>query len=215
MKENRTKTVARYGLLVALAMIMSYLEAQLPVFFAIPGMKLGLTNVVVLVALYGMGYGSAAVINLVRIVLVSMLFGNGMSLAYSLAGGILSGAVMMLLKRTNAFSMVAVSIAGGIAHNIGQILVAMLVLQTAALGWYLLVLWVSGLVSGAIIGVKKQGRNGKINETKMYDSGAVPDPGGMQFAAGKQLICRRNNSFRRRCRRGSRKCRRNGNIENR
>ena len=147
MKENRTKTVARYGLLVALAMIMSYLEAQLPVFFAIPGMKLGLTNVVVLVALYGMGYGSAAVINLVRIVLVSMLFGNGMSLAYSLAGGILSGAVMMLLKRTNAFSMVAVSIAGGIAHNIGQILVAMLVLQTAALGWYLLVLWVSGLVS--------------------------------------------------------------------
>ena len=129
-------------------MIMSYLEAQLPVFFAIPGMKLGLTNVVVLVALYGMGYGSAAVINLVRIVLVSMLFGNGMSLAYSLAGGILSGAVMMLLKRTNAFSMVAVSIAGGIAH-----LVAMLVLQTAALGWYLLVLWVSGLVSGAIIGV--------------------------------------------------------------
>ena len=107
----------------------------------------------VLVALYGMGYGSAAVINLVRIVLVSMLFGNGMSLAYSLAGGILSGAVMMLLKRTNAFSMVAVSIAGGIAHNIGQILVAMLVLQTAALGWYLLVLWVSGLVSGAIIGV--------------------------------------------------------------
>ena len=153
MKENRTKTVARYGLLVALAMIMSYLEAQLPVFFAIPGMKLGLTNVVVLVALYGMGYGSAAVINFVRIVLVSMLFGNGMSLAYSLAGGILSGAVMMLLKRTNAFSMVAVSIAGGIAHNIGQILVAMLVLQTAALGWYLLVLWVSGLVSGAIIGV--------------------------------------------------------------
>ena len=153
MKENRTKTVARYGLLVALAMIMSYLEAQLPVFFAIPGMKLGLTNVVVLVALYGMGYGSAAVINLVRIVLVSMLFGNGMSLAYSLAGGILSGAVMMLLKRTNAFSMVAVSIAGGIAHNIGQILVAMLVLQTAALGWYLLVLWISGLVSGALIGV--------------------------------------------------------------
>ena len=93
--------------------------------------------------------GGTAIVN----ILVSMLFGNGMSLAYSLAGGILSGAVMMLLKRTNAFSMVAVSIAGGIAHNIGQILVAMLVLQTAALGWYLLVLWVSGLVSGAIIGV--------------------------------------------------------------
>ena len=91
MKENKTRRIAQYGLLVALALILSYLEAQLPVFFAVPGMKLGLTNIVVLVALYGMGAGSAIVINLMRIFLVSVLFGNGMSLAYSLVGGLLSG----------------------------------------------------------------------------------------------------------------------------
>ena len=153
IRKNKTDLVARYGLLVALAMIMSYLEAQLPVFFAIPGMKLGLTNIVVLTALYEMGYGSAAVINLIRIFLVSVMFGNGVSLAYSLAGGILSGAVMMLLKKTNLFSMIAVSIAGGIAHNVGQILIAMFLLHTSAIGWYLLVLWITGLASGAVIGI--------------------------------------------------------------
>ena len=138
---------------MALALILSYLEAQLPVFFAVPGMKLGLTNIVVLVALYGMGAGSAITINLVRIFLVSVLFGNGMSLAYSLVGGLLSGTVMLLLKRTQKFSLLGVSIAGGVTHNVGQILTAMVLLQTRALGWYLLVLWISGLVSGALIGV--------------------------------------------------------------
>ena len=153
MKQSKTKSIAQYGLLVALALILSYAESQIPAFFAVPGMKLGLTNIVVLVALYGMGNRSAIAINLVRIFLVSVLFGNGMSLAYSLAGGLLSGAIMLLLKRTHKFSLVGVSIAGGIAHNVGQILTAMALLQTTALGWYLLVLWISGLVSGALIGI--------------------------------------------------------------
>jgi heptaprenyl diphosphate synthase len=153
MKQSKTKSIAQYGLLVALALILSYAESQIPAFFAVPGMKLGLTNIVVLVALYGMGNRSAIAINLVRIFLVSVLFGNGMSLAYSLAGGLLSGAIMLLLKRTHKFSLVGVSIAGGIAHNVGQILTAMAMLQTTALGWYLLVLWISGLVSGALIGI--------------------------------------------------------------
>ncbi len=153
MKQGKTKRIAQYGLLVALALILSYAESQIPAFFAVPGMKLGLTNIVVLVALYGMGNRSAIAINLVRIFLVSVLFGNGMSLAYSLAGGLLSGAIMLLLKRTHKFSLVGVSIAGGIAHNVGQILTAMALLQTTALGWYLLVLWISGLVSGALIGI--------------------------------------------------------------
>lgn len=153
MKQSKTKRIAQYGLLVALALILSYAESQIPAFFAVPGMKLGLTNIVVLVALYGMGNRSAIAINLVRIFLVSVLFGNGMSLAYSLAGGLLSGAIMLLLKRTHKFSLVGVSIAGGIAHNVGQILTAMALLQTTALSWYLLVLWISGLVSGALIGI--------------------------------------------------------------
>jgi heptaprenyl diphosphate synthase len=150
---NKTKQIAQYGLLIAVALILSYVEAQIPAFFAVPGMKLGLTNVVVLFALYRMGEKSGMVINLVRIFLVSMLFGNGMSLAYSVAGGLLSGLVMILLKKTGKFRIITVSVAGGVAHNIGQILVAMVLLETKAVLWYLLVLWFTGIGSGLVIGL--------------------------------------------------------------
>lgn len=150
---KKSRFVAQYGLLVAIALILSYIEAQIPAFFAVPGMKLGLTNIVVLIALYQMGVRSALLINILRVLLVSLLFGNGMSLAYSLAGGLLSWAVMVGLKKTGRFHMVTISIAGGVAHNIGQILVAMLILGTTALAWYLLMLWFTGLASGAVIGV--------------------------------------------------------------
>ncbi len=153
MTNSKTQRTALYGLLIALAMILSYVEAQIPVFFAVPGMKLGLTNIVVLYALYRIGYSGAFLINLARILLVGMLFGNGMSIAYSLAGGLLSTLVMMLLKKTGKFRIVTVSIAGGITHNIGQILVAVVMLQTTELAWYLLVLWFSGLASGCVIGL--------------------------------------------------------------
>lgn len=147
------KTIARYGLLIALALILSYAEAQIPAFFAVPGMKLGLTNLVVLLALYLMGSGSAVTINMIRIALVALLFGNGMSLAYSAAGGLLSGGVMILLKKAGRFSVVTVSIAGGVMHNVGQILVAMVLLGTSSLAWYLLILWFTGIASGAVIGI--------------------------------------------------------------
>ncbi|MDO4616460.1 MAG: Gx transporter family protein [Lachnospiraceae bacterium] len=150
---SRTQKTAVYGMLIALAMILSYVEAQVPAFFAVPGMKLGLTNIVVLYALYRIGFKSAFFINLLRILLVGILFGTGMSLAFSLAGGLLSTMVMMLLKKTGRFQMFTVSLAGGITHNIGQILVAMLLLQTTAIGWYLLILWFSGLGSGLVIGL--------------------------------------------------------------
>ncbi|MCD8126684.1 MAG: Gx transporter family protein [Clostridiales bacterium] len=147
------KRVARYGLLIALAMVLSYVETLIPAFFAVPGMKLGLTNLVVMIALYRMGSRDAILLNLLRIVLVSMTFGNAFSLLYSLAGGVLSGAVMILLKRTGRFSMMAVSVAGGIAHNVGQILMAMVLLETKQVGYYLLVLWWSGLAAGLVIGL--------------------------------------------------------------
>lgn len=153
MINNSTGKVATYGILIALAMILSYVEAQIPAFFAVPGMKLGLTNVVVLFALYRINNKSAFFINLLRILLVGLLFGNGMSIAYSLAGGMLSTLAMMLLKKFGKFQMVTVSIVGGVCHNIGQILVAILILQTTALAWYLLVLWFSGLASGLVIGL--------------------------------------------------------------
>ena len=149
---KRTKELSRYALLAAVALILSYVESQIPAFFAVPGVKLGLTNLVVIVALYCISEKSAIIINIVRIFLVGLLFGNVMSLAYSLAGGILSGIVMIILYRSKKFHMVTVSIAGGIAHNIGQIVVAMIILQTKSLAWYLLVLWFSGIAAGAVIG---------------------------------------------------------------
>ncbi len=153
MRNRAAKTVALYGILTAVALVLSWLEAQIPAFFGVPGMKLGLTNIVVLVALYCMDVKSALIINVVRILLVSFLFGNGVSLLYSLAGGVLSTVVMILLKKTGKLKIVTVSIAGGICHNIGQILVAMALLQTANLAWYLLVLWFAGLAAGAVIGI--------------------------------------------------------------
>ena len=153
MRDGKSRFVAQYGLLIALALILSYVESQIPVFFAVPGMKLGLTNVVVLIVLYKKDYKSALLVNILRILLVAFMFGNGMSLAYSLAGGLLSGAVMIALKATGKFGIVTVSVAGGIAHNVGQILVAIAVLGTTSLAWYLLILWFTGLGSGIVVGL--------------------------------------------------------------
>lgn len=157
MKRNHrkvnTKTVAVFGILIALALVFSYVESQVPAFFAFPGMKLGLTNVVVLTALYQMGGAAAMSINLLRIALVSMLFGGPSAFLYSLAGGMLSTTVMILLKKIGHFRPLTVSIAGGIAHNVGQILTAMVLMNTAGIGWYLCVLWFTGLASGTLIGL--------------------------------------------------------------
>ena len=148
-----TKKISIYGIMIALALILSYVEAQIPAFVAVPGMKLGLTNLVVVVTLYLLGAKSAMAINIVRIIIVSILFGNTLSFAFSIAGGMLSTLVMILLKKTNKFSTLGVSAAGGISHNIGQIIVAMFTLGTNAIAWYLMILWISGVFSGTLIGV--------------------------------------------------------------
>ena len=147
-----SKRVARYALLIALAMALSWLESLVPLSMAAPGMKLGLTNIVVVFALYRISLRDAAVLSLVRVLLVSMTFGNAYSFAYSLAGAVLSLAVMAALKRTGKFSILGVSIAGGVGHNLGQIAVAMAVLGTARLAWYLPALLVSGTLAGAAVG---------------------------------------------------------------
>ncbi len=147
-----SKRVARYALLIALAMALSWLESLVPLSMAAPGMKLGLTNIVVVFALYRMSLRDAAALSLVRVLLVSMTFGNAYSFAYSLAGAVLSLTVMAVLKRTGKFSILGVSIAGGVGHNLGQIAVAMAVLGTARLVWYLPALLVSGTLAGAAVG---------------------------------------------------------------
>lgn len=149
----KSSKIAEYGLLAALAMVFSYVESRIPVFFAVPGMKLGLTNLVVLTALYRQGERAAFGINLVRIVLTAFTFGNMSAMIYSLAGGCLSYLVMILCKRSGKFSMAGVSIAGGVAHNIGQILVAIFVLETAQLVYYLPFLLIAGTAAGFVIGI--------------------------------------------------------------
>ena len=144
--------LARYGLLIALALALSWLESLLPP-LGVPGVKLGLPNLVVVFVLYRLSWKDACVISLVRVALAALLFGSGVSLAYSAAGAALSLAVMGLLKKTGKFSPVGVSVAGGVAHNAGQILVAMALLETARLAWYLPVLWISGTVAGVLVGI--------------------------------------------------------------
>ncbi|MCR5098877.1 MAG: Gx transporter family protein [Lachnospiraceae bacterium] len=147
------KRVATYGMLIALAMVLSFLESLLPAFVAIPGVKLGLTNLVVMVALFRMKPYDAVIINVIRILLVGFTFGNAFSIIYSLAGGLLSFAVMWVLFKSKRFSSPGVGAAGGVAHNIGQLLVAAVVLRTTGVVFYLPVLLISGLIAGVAIGV--------------------------------------------------------------
>lgn len=148
----KASKVAQYGLLTALALVLSYLESLVPPLW-VPGVKLGLPNLAVVFALYRLGFKDACAISLVRVVLVALLFGNGAALAYSIAGAVLSLALMGLLKRTGKFSSVGVSVAGGVAHNAGPILVAMALLETSRLAWYLPVLWISGMIAGVLVGI--------------------------------------------------------------
>ena len=150
---NRAQRITRLALCGALALVLSYLEALLPpIYPAIPGIKMGLANVVIIFVLYCFGLGSAVWVSALRLFMMTLLFGNVMMLLYSLAGATLSLCAMALLKRIGWFSPVGVSVTGGVCHNIGQILVAMVVLRTRTIGYYLPVLTVTGTVAGILVG---------------------------------------------------------------
>lgn len=153
---NSKKTgawVATYGMLIGLAFIFSYLEAIIPIPIPIPGVKLGLANLVTIVGLYTVGVRGTVAVSLVRIVLVGFTFGNASSMIYSLAGGTLSLILMILARKLNWFSQVGVSILGGIGHNIGQLSIAAVVVQTSGVFYYLPFLMTAGVVAGAVIGL--------------------------------------------------------------
>ena len=160
----KTKKLTVMALTTAVAMILSFVESQIPAFVAVPGVKVGLANIAVVFALYRMGWKEAAAISLVRVVMVSMLFGSIASLFYSLAGAVLSLAGMGLLKKTGRFTEIMVSVTGGILHNIGQIAMACLILETAALRYYLPFLLVSGIIAGVVVGLVSAvlGQPGKL-----------------------------------------------------
>lgn len=147
------KKVSLYGILVSLAFIASYIEVLIPFNFHIPGMKLGLANIAVLVALYTGGAQAGLTVSIIRIILVGLTFGNPYSAIYGLSGGVLSLAVMIFLKRTDFFGMMGVSMAGGVAHNIGQLLCAMILLKLPAVFTYLSYLILVGTITGALIGI--------------------------------------------------------------
>lgn len=151
--KNKRGRVAVFGVFTALALIFSYVELLIPINFGIPGAKLGLANLVIIIVLYKTDWKEALLLSVVRIVLAGFLFGNLFGILYSLAGGILSLAVMALLKRSGTFSIIGVSMAGGVSHNVGQLIMAMLVVETYAVGYYLPVLLIAGLITGTLIGI--------------------------------------------------------------
>ena len=149
MKSSR---VAFLGLFTAFAMILSFIESQIPAFVAIPGIKLGLTNIAIIMILYKFGYKEAAIVSLLRVFLTNLLFSQStLMLLYSIAGASLSLLAMICLKKF--FAIITVSVVGGICHNIGQIAVACLVTETAELLYYLPVLMISGIIAGIVIGL--------------------------------------------------------------
>ena len=151
--KHPAKKIALLGLCTAIAMVLAWVEIQLPPLVAsIPGIKLGLPNIAIIFILYRFSWKEAAAVSFVRIVAVSLIF-NPATLPYSLAGGCLSLLGMTLLKKTDLLSTTGVSVAGGVLHNVGQILMAMLILSTAGLGYYMIVLAVTGVVSGIFVGL--------------------------------------------------------------
>lgn len=137
----------------ALALIFSYVETLIPVSFGIPGIKLGLANLIIVIALYRLKLKEAYLLSVTRVLLSGFIFGNYFSILYSLAGAFLSLSVMALLKRDGGFSVIGVSIAGGVSHNIGQLMVAVLVVETYQVTYYLPVLLIAGLLTGGLIGI--------------------------------------------------------------
>lgn len=154
-KETGRK-IAYLGLFLALALICSYVESLIPFHFGIPGVKLGLTNIVVVLLLYCVGGREAFLISVLRIVLNGFLFGNMFAVLYSLAGAGLSFFVMLLLKRSGKFKCISVSTAGGVSHNVGQLFVAALVVENFSLFYYIPVLLAAGFVTGLLIGILSQ-----------------------------------------------------------
>lgn len=151
---TRTRKITFIGLSASLALLLSYVELLLPpIYAAVPGIKVGLPNVIILYVLYCLGVKYAALVSFSRLLISSILFGTVMTFAYSAAGAILSLLVMVLLKKSNRFSEVGVSVAGGVMHNLGQVLVAMLLLNTPQIAFYMAVLTVTGTLSGIFIGL--------------------------------------------------------------
>lgn len=153
-KRLSAKQIAFLGISASVALLLSYVEFLLPpLYAAVPGIKIGLPNVIILFVLYRVGARAAAGVSFVRLCVSSLLFGNPVMFAYSAAGAVLSLLIMIILKKTDKLSTVGVSVAGGVAHNLGQTLLAMILLNTPQISYYMIVLTITGTISGVFIGL--------------------------------------------------------------
>lgn len=151
-----SKKTAYLGVMLALALICSYVEVLIPISLGIPGIKLGLANIVTVFAMYSMGIKEAFALSIMRSAISGFMFGNVVAIAYSLTGGLLSLLVMYLLKKTDKLSCISVSIAGGIFHNIGQMIIATILVDNYYVLYYVPVLMIAGFITGACIGIVAQ-----------------------------------------------------------
>lgn len=149
----KQKKIAYMGLFAAIAIIFGYVESLIPFFAGIPGIKLGLANLAVLFILETYTWKEAALVSMVRILVIGFMFGNMFSILYSMAGAALSLTVMTLMKRFSGFSILGVSVAGGVSHNIGQLIIAALIVENTSLFYYAPVLLISGVITGILIGI--------------------------------------------------------------
>ena len=144
------KKLSYLGLFAAVAIIFGYVESLIPFFAGIPGMKLGLANLAVLFILEKYTWKEAVLVSVVRIIVIGFMFGNLFSILYSLAGAALSLAVMTFMKKKSGF--LGISVAGGVSHNIGQLIIAGLITMTSGLIYYAPALLISGVITGLLIG---------------------------------------------------------------
>jgi heptaprenyl diphosphate synthase len=150
---NKTQRLTLTAMLSVIALMFSYVEAMIPVTFGIPGFKLGFANIMIIIAIYILDARFAFGINLFRIILSALLFGTPFSMMYSLAGGMLSLIVMLVLKKTRLFSVIGVSMAAGVLHNLGQLFVAAALIEDLRIFFYFPVLLFSGIAAGIFVGI--------------------------------------------------------------
>ena len=153
MRNKKTLHLTTMAFVIAFAMILSFVESRIPAFVAIPGVKVGLANIAVIFTLYKFGVKEAVTVSIIRVLLISMLFGSPVSLIYSISGATLSLVSMILLKKLTPLTEVTISVTGGVMHNVGQIAAASFMLSTNVVVYYLPFLLVSGTVAGVVVGI--------------------------------------------------------------
>lgn len=167
--KSDSKKITVLALFTTLAMILSYIESLIPpVFAATPGIKIGLPNIIIIFILYKFSFIYAATVSFLRVFLVAILFGNTVTLLYSIAGAVLSLGIMVILKKINTFSIMGVSIAGAIFHNLGQIIVAIILLKTKEIAFYMIPLVISGVVAGILVGIVGAILLKRFEKTKLF-----------------------------------------------